>query len=593
MIDQTFSDLGLPQELVHGVEALGFEAPSAIQAAAIPTALEGKDLVGLSETGSGKTAAFGLPTLARVDTQSDRTQALVVCPTRELAVQVCAELQRLGSKLKGLHATAIYGGAPMDRQIRALRHGVHIVVGTPGRLIDHVKRGTLDLSEVKVAVLDEADRMLDMGFVEEMEDLLRALPEERQTLFFSATMNRSVSGLIDNFGDRPETIQIERKSLTVESIEQTCFEVRHRSRIELISRIVDLEDPRLTLVFCNTKRAVDECTEALLSRGYSADRLHGDIAQSMRERVLRLFREGTVEILVATDVAARGIDIDEIDLVINYELPQDPEDYVHRVGRTGRAGRVGKAVSFIYGRDAYRIKTIERFIRQPIPKSIIPTQADVDTHLAGQMLETLSERLQAETNEATIQSLAPLREAGYDWDDIAGALMEIVNELTAREGEEILEDKPKPERARRDRNEDRRRDFDPEQAKGKKREQRPRRSHDAAPESGMVRLFLSLGKRDRITVKDIVGMLHNECHLEPGTVGHIKLMPGFSFVEIQEGSAEQAIQASSHAKLRGRPFKLDFDRGRDQGQTRKGSSRSDDSRPRKPSKGNQGKRNRY
>ncbi|MEM9018243.1 MAG: DEAD/DEAH box helicase, partial [Verrucomicrobiota bacterium] len=396
MTETTFRDLGLPAPLVEAVEALGFEEPSAIQAAAIPPALAGKDLVGLSETGSGKTAAFGLASLARLKVEESHPQLLVVCPTRELAVQVCGELQRLGSKLPGLHATAIYGGAPMDRQIRSLRHGVQVVVGTPGRLIDHVERGTLDLSRVGTTVLDEADRMLDMGFADEMERLLRALPEERQTLFFSATMNPAVERLIAQFGHDPETIRIERKALTVDSIEQVCFEVRQRSRIELVSRIIDLDQPRLTMVFCNTKRSVDECTEALLARGYSADRLHGDIAQSMRERVLRLFRDGTVEILVATDVAARGIDIDGVDLVINYELPQDPEDYVHRIGRTGRAGREGKAVSFIFGRDAYRIRTIERFTRQQIPKGIIPTQKDVDTHLSDQLIASIAERLEGE-----------------------------------------------------------------------------------------------------------------------------------------------------------------------------------------------------
>lgn len=586
VIDKKFSELGLPQPLVEAVEELGFEAPSAIQAAAIPPALEGKDLVGLSETGSGKTAAFGLASLAQIDTGSADPQMLVVCPTRELAVQVCGELQRLGKKLHGLHATAIYGGTPIDRQIRALRHGVQVVVGTPGRLIDVVKRGALDLSCVKTAVLDEADRMLDMGFVDDMEDILRALPEDHQTLFFSATMNPAVERLIAGFGNHPETIEIERKSLTVESIEQVCFQVRQRSRIELVSRIVDLEQPKLAIIFCNTKRSVDDCTESLLARGYSADRLHGDIVQNMRERVLRLFREGTVEILVATDVAARGIDIDDIDLVINYELPQDPEDYVHRIGRTGRAGREGKAVSFIYGRDAYRIKTIERFTRQQIPKAEIPTQEMVNTHLADQLLESVAERLLEETDEATIQALAPLKELGHDWDDIAGALMEMVKEMTAREGEEIAEDRPGAQRKRGDRklNHDGP-DFDPNRERPQKREYREHQ--DRGPEEGMVKLFLSLGKRDRINPGDIVGMLHNECHLERGSVGHIKLMPNFSFVEVKEEIAQQAIDQSRQAKLRGKSFKLDFDRGPGQGGG-SGNFRSNDRGDRRDHRGGKG-----
>lgn len=561
MTKKSFSELGLPENLVAAVEELGYEEPSAIQEAAIPAAMEGRDIVGLSETGSGKTAAFGLASLARIDIGNAAPQVLVVCPTRELAVQVCGEIQRLGSKMPGLHATPVYGGAPMDRQIRALRNGTHVVVGTPGRLIDHIERGTLKLGEVNIAVLDEADRMLDMGFAEDMENILRALADNHQTLFFSATMNSAVQRLIKKFGNEPETIQIEHKSATVDSIEQVCFEVRQRSRIELVSRVIDLEQPKLTIIFCNTKRSVDECAEALLARGYSADRLHGDIAQSMRERVLRLFREGTVEVLVATDVAARGIDIDDIDLVINYELPQDPEDYVHRVGRTGRAGRSGKAVSFIYGRDAYRIKTIERSIRQQIPKGIIPTQEEVNTHLADQLIESVAVQLEEEASEKHLALLNQLKEKGHEWENISAALMALLQETTAREGEEIIEDNPRGKRndRRDDRRSDRRDDFD-RKDRGDRPPRRPREDYNG-PEEGMVQLFLSLGKRDNISPGDIVGMLHNECQLERGTVGRIRLMPNFTFVEVSKDSAPKAIDMSAQATLRGRDFKLDYDKG--------------------------------
>lgn len=572
MTKKSFSELGLPDNLLAAVEELGYEEPSAIQEAAIPAAMEGHDIVGLSETGSGKTAAFGLASLARVDVGNAAPQVLIVCPTRELAVQVCGEIQRLGSKMPGLHATPIYGGAPMDRQVRALRNGTHVVVGTPGRLIDHIERGTLKLDQVNIAVLDEADRMLDMGFAEDMENILRALADDHQTLFFSATMNSAVERLINKFGNEPRTIQIEHKSLTVESIEQICFEVRQRSRIELVSRVIDLEQPKLTIIFCNTKRSVDECTEALLARGYSADRLHGDIAQSMRERVLRLFREGVVEVLVATDVAARGIDVDDIDIVINYELPQDPEDYVHRIGRTGRAGRSGKAVSFIYGRDAYRIKTIERFIRQQIPKGVIPTQEEVNTHLVDQLIGTVVERLESEPDETNIALLNQVKEQGHDWENIAAALMSLLQEMTAREGEEIIEDNPGG--GRRDRSDnprpDRRDDFDRNDRGGERPPRRPREEY-SGPSEGMVQLFLSLGKRDNISPGDIVGMLHNECQLERGTVGRIRLMPNFSFVEVAKESAPRAIDMSAQAKLRGREFKLDYDKGPREG----GADRSD------------------
>jgi len=590
----TFSALGLPEPLLAAVEQLGYEEPSHIQAASIPLALEGKDLIGLSETGSGKTAAFGLAGLARIDWDNPNPQMMVICPTRELAVQVCAEIQRLGARLPRLRSVAIYGGAPIDRQIRALHQGVQVIVGTPGRLIDHVERGTLNLSDVRITVLDEADRMLDMGFADEMEGLLRALPEERQTLFFSATMNPAVSRIIQRYGKDPQLVQIERESLTVESIEQVCYEARQRSRIELISRLLDLEQPRLSIIFCNTKRAVDECTEELLALGYSADRLHGDIAQTMRERVLRLFREGTVEILVATDVAARGIDVNDVDLVFNYELPQDPEDYVHRVGRTGRAGRSGKAVSFIHGRDIYRIKTIERYTRQPIVRAEIPSVEEVENRLAEQLIDSVRERIAEGGFEKAITALQPIQEEGQEWQIIAGALMSLLRDSNGREGEEIAEDRqpgPNDRRERRPR-EDRpdrperseRRDhaeggpaWEPRDPSAGRRERdferKPRPQPGEGPEPGMVKLFLSLGKNQRINPGDIVGMLHNECHLERGTVGRIQLFPNFSLIEVAETEAARAIEQASNATLRGLHFKIDLDRGPREGGPRDGGPR--------------------
>ena len=370
-----FSTLGLSPMLLEAVESLGYESPSPIQALAIPVALEGHDVVGLSETGSGKTAAFAVPVLQSIDVGSRATQALIVCPTRELAVQVCEQVHIIGGGYgRDLQVAPVYGGASMERQFKMLKRGAQIVVGTPGRLLDLWRRGALKLDATRFAVLDEADRMLDMGFREDMEELLGAMPDERQTLFFSATMNRQVEGLIRRFGNDPEVLQVERKALTVESVDQSCYEVRDRSKVEVLSRLLDMEPPRLAIVFCNTKRSADECTEALIARGYAADRLHGDITQHMRERVLRRFRDGTVELLVATDVAARGLDIDNVDAVFNYDLPQDPEDYVHRIGRTGRAGRSGKAISFVFGRDIYRLQSIERYTRQKIRRERIPTQ---------------------------------------------------------------------------------------------------------------------------------------------------------------------------------------------------------------------------
>ena len=579
-----FLELGLSAPLLAAIEKLGYERPSPIQAMSIPTALKGLDLVGLSETGSGKTAAFVLPALSLLDLASGHPQVLILCPTRELAVQVCEEVHRLGSELVGLHATPVYGGAPMDRQLRALRIGVQLIVGTPGRLLDHLRRGSFDPSHIKLAILDEADRMLDMGVREEMDELLAALPTDRQTLFFSATMNPGVSRLIQRFGRSPEVIEVQQKARTVSTVEQSYFEVRQRSKVEVLSRILDMSPPRLALIFCNTKRSVDECTEDLVNRGYAADRLHGDMTQMMRERVLKRFREGTVELLVATDVAARGLDIDEIDIVFNYDLPADPEDYVHRIGRTGRAGRSGRAVSFVFGRDIYRLQSIERYTRSVIRRERIPSQEQVEGRRADLIFDALRERLESGKFDAYQDNIDRLLENGHTPTDIAGALVTLLREASGREGSAIEDDR-EPERR------------DPREA-GKKRKgpkdkpdrerpapgdrphregppfERPAREGGPAPrfERGdrrdrgesseeMVSLFLSLGKTHGILPKEIVGMLYREAGLPDGCLGRISLFPRHSLVDVPQEFVRQVINRTRSARLKGQPFRIDVDRG--------------------------------
>ena len=545
-----FSELGLPDTLLAAIETLGYERPSPIQAMSIPPALLGKDLVGLSATGSGKTAAFTLPALAKLDVKQGYPQVLILCPTRELAVQVCEEVHRLGAKMNGLHATPVYGGAPIDRQLRALRSGAQLVVGTPGRLLDHLRRGSFDASRIKMAILDEADRMLDMGFKDEMDELLAALPADRQTLFFSATMNPGVSRLIQKFGNSPEVIQIEQKARTVSTVEQSYFEVRQRSKVEVLSRILDMNPPRLGIIFCNTKRSVDECTEDLVNRGYAADRLHGDITQQMRERVLKRFRDGAVEILVATDVAARGLDIEEIDIVFNYDLPTDPEDYVHRIGRTGRAGRSGRAVSFVYGREIYRLQSIERYTRSVIKRERIPSVEQVEGRRADLIFDDLKERLESGKFDSYQDNIDRLLEQGHTPTDIAGALVTMIREASGREGSAIEEDR-EPERRER-REAPRRDDRGP-------RHDGPR---DIIPqESGMTRLFLSLGKTHGVMAKEIVGMLYREAGLPDGCLGRITLFPKHSLVDVPEQFVGQVIDRTRNARLRGRPFRMDVDRG--------------------------------
>jgi ATP-dependent RNA helicase DeaD len=552
-----FADLGLPDVLLSAVLDMGFESPSPIQAKTIPLALEGKDLIGLSQTGSGKTAAFALPTLAGIDPHLAEPQALIVCPTRELAVQVCEEVFRLGCKIKGLRALPVYGGAPIDRQLKGLRKGAHIVVGTPGRLLDHLKRRSFDPRNIKTVILDEADRMLDMGFQEEMEELLAALPQDRQTMFFSATMNRRVSRLIDNFGKKPETIEIERKSLTVDAIVQSCYEVRQRSKVEVLSRLLDIDPPRLALVFCNTKRLVDEVTEGLLARGYAADRLHGDMTQQMRERVLARFRESTIEVLIATDVAARGLDVDDIDLVVNYEIPHDPEDYVHRIGRTGRAGRSGRAVSFVFGRDIYRLQTIEKYTRQSIRRERVPSQEQVEGKRADKLFQTIQERLESGKLGDYQSYLDRLLEQGHTATDIANAAFTLLRESTTREGEFIAEDKQKEAFA----NEKQRSSWRDEKRDRKDRPERERKSRPERNNSkGMACLFMNIGKAQHIKPGDIAGMIYRECKVPDGSLGKITIFPKHTLVDVSEEVSGDVINGLKNAKIRGRSFKVDLDR---------------------------------
>ncbi len=553
-----FNELGLPEPLLAAIEVLGYEKPSPIQALSIPPALEGKDILGLSATGSGKTAAFTLPALARLDVKNLNPQVLILCPTRELAVQVCEEVHRLGAKMPGLHATPVYGGAPIDRQLRALRMGTQLVVGTPGRLLDHLRRGSFDPSHVKMAILDEADRMLDMGFKDEMDELLASLPTERQTLFFSATMNPGVSRLIQKFGNDPQKVEIQQKAKTVSTIEQSYFEVRQRSKVEVLSRILDMNPPRLGIIFCNTKRSVDECTEDLINRGYAADRLHGDITQQMRERTLKRFRDGSVELLVATDVAARGLDIDEIDIVFNYDLPTDPEDYVHRIGRTGRAGRSGRAVSFVFGREIYRLQAIERYTRQVIKRERIPSVEQVEGRRADLIFESLKERLESGKFDTHQEHIDRLLEQGHTPTDIAGALVTMLRESSGREGEMIEEDR-EPERPAR-------REQGPRPAfRDERADRAPRPARNVRGpidrEPGMARLFISVGKTQGVLPKEIVGMMYREAGLPDGCLGRITLFPKHALVDVPQEFADQAIQRTRNARLRGKPFRIDYDRG--------------------------------
>lgn len=426
MTPKLFSELGLSAEVLKAIDKLGFEQASPIQAASIPPLLAGKDIVGQSQTGSGKTAAFGIPAVEKVDPNIRAVQVLILCPTRELAIQVSEEIHKLSLFKRGIQALPIYGGQSYERQFDGLRRGAQIVIGTPGRIMDHMRRGTLRFDNVKMAVLDEADVMLNMGFRDDIELILQAAPKERQTVFFSATMPRPIRDLIERYARTPENVKIEQKAMTVPTVEQVYYEVDRRFKIELLTRLIDIHDIKLGIIFCNTKRMVDDLVDHLEAQGYLADRLHGDMTQAMRDRVMNKFRKSGIEFLVATDIAARGIDVDDVQVVFNYDLPYDGEDYVHRIGRTGRAGREGRAISFVSGRELFQIRNIERYTNQRIHRARIPTEAEVEDARANAFLTKIRTALQNGEGKDNQHLIERLLEEGFSSTDIAAACLALL-----------------------------------------------------------------------------------------------------------------------------------------------------------------------
>lgn len=433
-----FKELDLSKEIQKALDDIGFEEATPIQSMAIPPVLSGRDVIGQAQTGTGKTYAFGIPAIECIDKHISGVQVLVLCPTRELAVQVAEELKHLSKYKRRLGILSVYGGQSIDRQIMALKKKPQIIIGTPGRIMDHMRRHTLKLADLKMLILDEADQMLDMGFREDIDTIVKALPEERQTLLFSATMPEEILELAAQYQEDALCLQTAHKELTVPSIRQYYIEIREHSKPELLCRLIDANNIELCIVFCNTKKRVDEVTSALQTRGYSADALHGDMKQLERDRVMKRFREGLIHILVATDVAARGIDVEEIDAVFNYDLPSDEEYYVHRIGRTGRAGKSGVSYSFVAGRDHYKLRDIQRYTKS----KILPMRAPAVSDIREIRLAKAEEKIIAKLEEGTFPKYHPLIDhilaAGTDYTsiDIAAALFQLAfDELELRDYE--------------------------------------------------------------------------------------------------------------------------------------------------------------
>jgi ATP-dependent RNA helicase DeaD len=574
MQKKLFSELGLSPELLKAVAQMGFEEASPIQSQAIPALLSGSDVVGQSQTGSGKTAAFALPAIEKVDVRIRAPQVLILCPTRELAVQVAEEVAKLASFKRGVREIPIYGGQSYDRQLRGLREGAQIIIGTPGRIQDHLDRKTLKMDQVKMVILDEADRMLDMGFLDDIRAVLSQAPAERQTVFFSATVPRPIQDLIKTFTRHPVNVTIETQAQTLPDIEQVYYEVDRRFKLDVLCRLIDLQDIKFGIIFCATKMMVDELTGHLTARGYSADKMHGDMTQAMRERVIGKFKKRALEFLVATDVAARGLDVDDVEVVFNYDLPHDADDYIHRIGRTGRAGRSGRAVTFVSGREIYKMQNIIRFTKAKIRRERIPSEEEVEEKRANSFYDALRKTLEEGKYEKQDAILGRLLDAGFSATDIASALMH----LFGRDDE-----KPEPRREERP---SRRDDFPRE--RHERREDRPaaarfesrpaperrekfessdqpprtttpftgnkadRESGQISHEPGMVRLTLGVGREHDVQPGDVLGVIVGTTKIPKEAVGVIRLQPKQTFVDVAEEHAELVLSKLSGIQFKGR-----------------------------------------
>lgn len=518
-----FEELNLDARILRAVEEMGFEEASPIQARAIPVVMTGKDVIGQAQTGTGKTAAFGIPLLQKIDSKNKHLQAVVLCPTRELAIQVADEIRSLAKFMHGIKILPIYGGQNITNQIRSLKSGVQIVIGTPGRVMDHMRRHTLKLPDVNMIVLDEADEMLNMGFREDIESILSEMPEERQTVLFSATMPKPILDITKKFQKDAEIIKVVKKELTVPKIEQYYYEVRKKNKEEALTRLLDMYSPKLSLIFCNTKKGVDELVDRLQARGYFAEGLHGDMKQQQRDRVMKKFRDGKTDILVATDVAARGIDVDDVEAVFNYDLPQEDEYYVHRIGRTGRAGRAGMAFTFVVGKEVYKLKDIQKHCKTKIIARPIPSLDDVSGIIAEKVLSQINDIIENDDLKMYIDLIEnKVNEEDYTSLDVAAAFLKLSMGL----------------------------DHDPAEITAEDFE-------DTGAEKGMTRLFINIGKKQRIKPGDILGAIAGESGIPGKLVGSIDMYDKYTFVDVPKEYASAVIKAMKNASIKGKSISIE------------------------------------
>ncbi|MCU0469820.1 MAG: DEAD/DEAH box helicase [Arcicella sp.] len=602
-----FDELPVSEDIKKAVLDMGFETASPIQSEAIPYLLEGRDVIGQAQTGTGKTAAFGIPMVDKVIPFEKYVQGLVLCPTRELAVQVTEEIKKLAKYKKGVWVTTVYGGDSIERQIKSLKSGANIVVGTPGRVIDLIERRALKLENVKMAVLDEADEMLDMGFRDDIESILQETNEERQTVFFSATMSKPIMALTTRYQNNPKLVKVVKNEITNANIEQLYFDVKGKAKMEVMTRLMDFYGVKLALVFCNQKKKVDEVVEELILRGYAAEGLHGDLRQAQRTNVMSKFRSGLVTILVATDVAARGIDVNDVDAVFNYDIPLDEEYYVHRIGRTGRAGKSGKAYTLVVGSERNRLRDIMNYTKVKIDKGVIPSFSDVVGVKKGMFIERVQAAAQDEDLDLFGDVYTALKHAGLTTEQIVAALVKMNMGVVKNEfADENLDGEFERQQRRNERGGDRfgsrdarggdrfgnrdggrreggrfersdsrdggRRDggrFDRDAPRGGRANDRQRSFEDRGPrtdkagkpyrqDANMVRMFVNIGFDEKISPANIVGAFAGESGIPGNTLGQINIFDKYSFVDVPKEYANTVLNRMEGASIKGKRVNVEI-----------------------------------
>lgn len=555
-----FDELQLDERILRAVADMGFEEASPIQAQAIPVQAEGKDIIGQAQTGTGKTAAFGIPLLQKIDPKVKKLQAVALCPTRELAIQVADEIRRLAKYMHGLKVVPIYGGQDIVKQIRSLKDGTQVIIGTPGRVMDHMRRKTVKFDHVHTVVMDEADEMLNMGFLEDMETILSQLPEDRQTVMFSATMPSAIMEIARKFQKEPVIVKVVKKELTVPKVTQYYYEVKPKSKVEVMCRLLDMYAPKLSVAFCNTKKQVDELVQTLQGRGYFAEGLHGDLKQIQRDRVMNSFRNGKTEILVATDVAARGIDVDDVEAVFNYDLPQDDEYYVHRIGRTGRAGREGIAFSFVVGKEVYKLRDIQRYCKTKIVPQAIPSLNDVTAIKVDKILESVADTI-GDTDLSKMVNIIEKKilEEDYTSLDLAAALLKMmmgeVSEdiIDTREPRSLDELDNSYGGAGRGRSNSRNGNSGGNGRGGR---------YESPVRDDMARLFINIGKNQNVKPGDILGAIAGESGMPGKMVGSIDMYDKYTFVEVPRENADAVLQAMKDVKIKGKNIHMEKANGK-------------------------------